>query len=391
MGLLSALGLKLPGLGLQNPFSDLLGANDVASGVQAATQQNPFENLLGQLFHPAGGEQTGAGGPPAVSPPPPSLTSMTPGTTAKAYDPSGLPPLDPKDPMAPAPEVKSPAMFVPPVPHAASGGIPDTYYASIRSAESGGNDAAKNPTSSATGRYQFLGSTWGQVAAAHPELGLTANGRNDPAQQERAIRAFTQDNANQLQAAGIPITGGSLYAAHFLGVGGAKQAYRNSDNTPMPDVVGPGVVSANGFLRGMTVGQFKQWAEKKGGGGSGTPTYGPTSDAMSRPSGSQWTPAGGTSGSTFAPGTDTNTALNTPRAGRKGGGGSYGSGGGSEGEQARGGSTKHNALSLDYKRYQARKSTDHLRALSPVATIQALADIGKGLQAESTMAKKRTT
>jgi len=370
MGLLSQLGLNLPGLGLGNPFSDILGLKGgVADAAgQSLTPTNPLAAALASVFqsHPTN-----------------PLTSMAPGTTAPAYDPSGLPPLDPSNPMAPITPVKPPAMFVPPVEHPGqSGGIPESYYNSIRSAESGGNDTAKNPTSSAYGRYQFLGSTWNQVAAAHPELGLTANGRSDPGQQEKAIRAFTQDNANSLQSSGVPITGGSLYAAHFLGAGGAKQVYRNPDNAAMSDVVGPGVISANGFLRGMSVGQFKQWAEKKGGGGSGGANYGPTSDAMSRPSGSQWSPAYTPSeagGITVADGA--NSKLNTVSAGKRGGGFGGGSSGGSEAASTQGGRSHKNSFP-DYKRYAVRKDTSHLRALSPVATLQALANIGKGLQAE---------
>jgi hypothetical protein len=71
-----------------------------------------------------------------------------------------------------------------------------------------------------------------------------------------------------LDAAGIPITGGTLYGAHFLGAGGAKQAFRNDDSARMADVVGPGVVRANPFLVNMTVGDFKRWTAKKGGGAS---------------------------------------------------------------------------------------------------------------------------
>jgi hypothetical protein len=282
--------------------------------------------------------------------------------------------------MAPVQDVKPPAMFVPPGEASRSGSIPDSYYASIRHAESGGNDRAKNPTSSATGRYQFIDSTWNAVANAHPELGLTPAGRFDPTQQEKAIRAFTEDNAKILRSSGVPITGGSLYAAHFLGVGGAKAVYRNPDTASMVNVVGPGVINANGFLRGMSVGQFKQWAEKKGGSG-GAPSYGPTSDAMSRPSGSQWSP-GGTSGpgaqNGFTAGPDTNTALaNVPDPKKGSGGGGAPSRG--TGPGTSGGGTVHNSLSMDYKRYAVRKNIDHLRGLSPVAKIQALENIGKGL------------
>lgn len=151
-------------------------------------------------------------------------------------------------------------------------GIGPDYYASIRAAESGGNDAAKNPNSTATGRYQFIQSTWDGLRAKHPELGLTANGRLDPEQQERAIRAFTEDNARVLVRAGVAVTNGTLYAAHFLGAGTAAKVLRAGLDQSMSSLVGAGVMAANKFLNGKTVGDFIAWAEDKAGGQSPQPT-----------------------------------------------------------------------------------------------------------------------
>lgn len=144
-----------------------------------------------------------------------------------------------------------------------------SYFANTRRSESGGNDSAKNPNSSATGRYQFLDSTWQGLAQQYPELGLTPDGRNDPAQQEKAMKAFTMDNARQLKASGIGVNPGTLYAAHFLGAGGASKVLSADPNTPVASLVGPEVVQANPQLANMTVGEFQQWAASKGGNGNG--------------------------------------------------------------------------------------------------------------------------
>lgn len=157
--------------------------------------------------------------------------------------------------------------------HAAAEGASDpmlnSYFAATRRSESGGNDAAKNPNSTATGRYQFLESTWNDLMTRHPELGLTADGRTDPTQQERAIRTFTQENASALGKKGVGVNPGSLYAAHFLGAGGAGDVLTQQDTVPVASLVPPEVVKANPQLANMTVGQFKQWAAEKGGAGGG--------------------------------------------------------------------------------------------------------------------------
>lgn len=151
----------------------------------------------------------------------------------------------------------------------AVGDTPENYFQAIRMAESGGNDTARNPASSATGRYQFTEGTWNDLAARYPDLGLTPDGRTDPAQQERAIRAFTRDNAQALMERRIPPTGGNLYAAHFLGAGAAPGVLSGEDNSPVSAYVAPEVVQANPFLADMSVGDFKRWAASKAGMGGG--------------------------------------------------------------------------------------------------------------------------
>ena len=156
-------------------------------------------------------------------------------------------------------------------------GIPQNYFAATRGSESGGNPNAKNPNSSASGLYQFTDGTWSDLMKKYPALGLTADGRMDPAQQELAMQAFTLDNAEILKNSGVPISGGSLYAAHFLGAGSAPRVLTAPPETPMTSLVSSAVIKANPFLADMTAGDFAQWAAKKGGDGS---TVAQSVDAM---------------------------------------------------------------------------------------------------------------
>ncbi len=147
------------------------------------------------------------------------------------------------------------------------------YFAAIRAAESGGDDAARNPSSTATGRYQFTEPTWNGLMEQYPDAGLTVDGRTDAGQQERAIRLFTAENERQLAEAGVATTNSNLYAAHFLGAAGAVKVLSAPDGAAMEGLVDGAVIAANPFLAGMTVKDFRDWTEGKTGRDPAMPDY----------------------------------------------------------------------------------------------------------------------
>ncbi len=146
----------------------------------------------------------------------------------------------------------------------------ENYIGNTIQSESGGRSDAKNPKSSATGLGQFTTGTWSDMMRNHPELGLTAEGRTDSAQSERALRQFTRNNMSALENANIPVTEGNLYAAHFLGAGGARSVLTRNDNEQLTNILPASVIEANPFLQGMSVGRFREWSSEKGGGGTRT-------------------------------------------------------------------------------------------------------------------------
>lgn len=128
--------------------------------------------------------------------------------------------------------------------HLQGGAAGEVYYRKLLSKESGGSNTASPDTSSALGRYQFTDGTWSDVMKAHPELGLTKDGRTNQAQQERAIRAFTTDNAKALGDAGIDASEANLYLAHFLGAGGAIKALKAAPGANAAELM-PDAAKAN--------------------------------------------------------------------------------------------------------------------------------------------------
>lgn len=174
----------------------------------------------------------------------------------------------------------TPSRALPAFAQSGEGGGMGDYLASTRAKESGGNDLARNPTSTATGRYQFTEGTWNGLARKYPNLGLTPDGRTDPAQQERAMQAFTRDNAQALSAAGIPINPQTLYGAHFLGASGFTSFARGAANNPEApaiNFVGSDAARANRtvfFNRDgspKSAGEVFAWMGRGRGGGGGAP------------------------------------------------------------------------------------------------------------------------
>ncbi|WP_181161276.1 cytidine deaminase-like fold-containing protein [Labrys okinawensis] len=152
-------------------------------------------------------------------------------------------------------------------PVAASPGALD-YFGLVRQHESGGNDqaASRGPDGQtvAVGRYQFTAGTWAALAQKHPGLELSADGRGDPDQQERAMRALTADNQAALAKAGLPITGANTYMAHFLGATGAVkflQALRENPEQSAAELFPAAAASNKGVFYDHNSGGARSLAE----------------------------------------------------------------------------------------------------------------------------------
>jgi hypothetical protein len=145
------------------------------------------------------------------------------------------------------------------------------YLDRTRAAESGGDDAAQASTSSAAGRYQFTEGTfkgyWKKVYGGDDAAAQAAwaTRRTDPQVQEALMRALTQDNVRALENAGQPVTDGTAYLAHFLGIADALRVLRAGDDAPVSAVVRQASIAANpGVFRDITsASELVAWAEAK--------------------------------------------------------------------------------------------------------------------------------
>ncbi|WP_245329492.1 lytic transglycosylase domain-containing protein [Bradyrhizobium canariense] len=147
-------------------------------------------------------------------------------------------------------------------------------------AESNGDPNAKNKGSSATGAAQFLDDTWLEAVRRHRRDLI--QGRSDKgildlrgdAELTRDIAArLVEEHAAMLTKRGLPVTAGSLYLAHFAGRGGAVALLSGAESADAALVMAAAdmtgrttrekLVNANTFLKAMTVGDIKSWADRK--------------------------------------------------------------------------------------------------------------------------------
>lgn len=132
------------------------------------------------------------------------------------------------------------------------------YYRLISKIESNDNPNAKAKTSSASGRFQFIKTTWEGLGYKWADV------FND-AKQWEAIEKFTAQNAKQLQAAGCAINFATLYGAHFLGTAGFLRIMRALPSDPIAAHTTEGARKANPTILRGTVKDFTDWLEKKTG------------------------------------------------------------------------------------------------------------------------------
>lgn len=155
--------------------------------------------------------------------------------------------------------------------------LPADFVAGTISAESGGNDNAKNTRSSATGAGQFIDETWlalfkkvfSEMAAGLSDGAILALRRNRE-YSAALITEYAKQNAVALQEAGLEASSRNLHLAHFLGPGGATKILKADPGANAASIL-PKAAASNPevFKRGSaTVQDILNYGEKRAVGGS---------------------------------------------------------------------------------------------------------------------------
>lgn len=157
-----------------------------------------------------------------------------------------------------------------PAPPASAGDpIPANYFELLAKIESGNRPYIKAKTSSASGLFQFIRSTWrGEGGAWGSDMSLAFGGLKPTIEEQRErAHSFTMKNVRALQAAGVPINNATLYAAHFLGVGTAIKMLKAAPGAVAATIAGAPAAKANPSIlgNGRTVQGFRNWLEGKTG------------------------------------------------------------------------------------------------------------------------------
>jgi hypothetical protein len=158
-------------------------------------------------------------------------------------------------------------------------GLPQSGLNSkIIKTESGGNNTAKNPLSSAYGAGQFTKGTWKEfIRETNPELLKNASEkeilelRADPVWADKGVSWYAGKGVDALDSINQPATDTNLYLHHFLGTGGVKKLLTADLEAPVSSVLDEDQIKANPTVLGgnRTVQDVIDWAAGHMGEGAG--------------------------------------------------------------------------------------------------------------------------
>jgi hypothetical protein len=135
----------------------------------------------------------------------------------------------------------------------------EVFLDRLMMAESGGQDLAANPRSTALGSFQFIKATFLDLVRRHfteetetLDEDQVLDLRVNRAFARRAAVLYCKENLAFMSGEGLSPTFGHLRLSFLVGPAAAVRLIQALPDTPASDLLGAAVIKANPFMRGMS-------------------------------------------------------------------------------------------------------------------------------------------
>ena len=141
----------------------------------------------------------------------------------------------------------------------------DPVNRAIATLESNGNYKAKNPLSSASGKYEFTQSNFEGVKKNNPGLPNLSfeEFKNNPDAQELYQKAFLNENTQSLKRHGLEVTPTNQYIMHWAGAPKGSALLQANDDDQLKHYLSDEVLRKNRLNPDTSVGEFRRTIDDK--------------------------------------------------------------------------------------------------------------------------------
>ena len=141
----------------------------------------------------------------------------------------------------------------------------DPVNRAIATLESNGNYKAKNPLSSASGKYEFTQSNFEGVKKNNPDLpNLSFNEfKNNPDAQELYQKAYLNENTQSLKRNGLEVTPTNQYIMHWAGAPKGSALLQANDDDQLKYYLSDEILRKNRLNPDTSVGEFRRTIDDK--------------------------------------------------------------------------------------------------------------------------------